>query len=317
MLSTTDSLRATSYVFEGGLSSTVPPSITSPTNPHIKAVVKLADRRTRDAARRTLVEGVREVRLALAAGVAPVEAYLCPELIAGPEAEAAARHLVGLAATGMTELFYVTPPVFEKLAYRGNSGGLLLVIAYPNPSLDALTFRAAPFVVVVEEAEKPGNLGAVLRTADAAGVDALIVPTPLETGFLPRNPVSTAASTGTDPHNPNVIRASLGAYFTVSTVAAPTDAAIAWLRRQGIAIVATTPAATTLYTAADLTGPVAVVMGSEAWGLSETWLAAADVRLRIPMAGQVDSLNLSAATALLLYEVVRQRQGSGGAGERG
>ena len=281
-------------------------TITSPTNPRVKAVVKLADRRTRDAARRTLVEGVREVRLALAAGVAPVEAYLCPELIAGPEAETAARHLVGLAATGMTELFYVTPPVFEKLAYRGNSGGLLLVIAYPNPSLDALTFRAAPFVVVVEEAEKPGNLGAVLRTADAAGVDALIVPTPIETGFLGRNPVSIA-STGTDPHNPNVIRASLGAYFTVPTVAAPAGEAIAWLRRQGIAIVATTPAAETLYTAADLTGPVAVVMGSEAWGLSETWLAAADVRLRIPMAGQVDSLNLSAATALLLYEVVRQR----------
>ncbi len=285
-------------------------TITSPTNPHIKAVVKLADRRTRDAARRTLVEGVREVRLALAAGVAPVEAYLCPELIAGPEAETAARHLVGLAATGMTELFYVTPPVFEKLAYRGNSGGLLLVIAYPNPSLDALTFRAAPFVVIVEEAEKPGNLGAVLRTADAAGVDALIVST------LPGS-AGTDMGRGTDPHNPNVIRASLGAYFTVPTVAAPTDAAIAWLRRQGIAIVATTPAATTLYTAADLTGPVAVVMGSEAWGLSETWLAAADVRLRIPMAGQVDSLNLSAATALLLYEVVRQRQGSGGAGERG
>ena len=287
----------------------MPTSITSPTNPRIKAVVKLADRRTRDAARRTVVEGVREVGLALGRGVAPVEAYVCPELIAGPEAERAARHLVGLAASGLTELFYVSPPVFEKMAYRGQSGGLLLVIAYPNPSLDALTFRAAPFVVVVEEAEKPGNLGAVLRTADAAGVDALIVPT------LP-------GSAGTDPHNPNVIRASLGAYFTVPTVAAPADAAIAWLRRQGIAIVATTPAATTLYTDADLTGPVAVVMGSEAWGLSETWLGAADVRLRIPMAGKVDSLNLSAATALLLYEVVRQRgmrktQGGREAGEQG
>jgi TrmH family RNA methyltransferase len=120
-----------------------------------------------------------------------------------------------------------------------------------------------------------------------------------------------ALPTGTDPHNPNVIRASLGAYFTVPVVAAPTEEAIAWLRGQGIAIVATTPATETLYTAADLTGPVAVVMGSEAWGLSETWLGAADVRVRIPMAGQVDSLNLSAATALLLYEVVRQRQGAG------
>ncbi len=273
-------------------------TITSPTNPRVKSVVRLADRRTRDELRRTVVEGVREGRLALGRGVAPVEAYVCPELIAGAEAEAAARHLVALAGAGMTELFYVAPAVFAKMAYRGQSGGLLLVIAYPHRTLDELTFRAAPFLVVVEEAEKPGNLGAVLRTADAAGVDALIVPT------LP-------GSAGTDLHNPNVIRASLGAYFTVPAVAAPAEATLAWLRARGIAIVATTPAAETLYTDADLTGPVAVVMGSEAWGLSETWLAAADVRVRIPMAGQVDSLNLSAATALLIYEVVRQR----GAGE--
>ncbi len=275
--------------------------ITSPTNPRVKSVVRLADRRTRDELRRTVVEGVREVGLALGRGVAPVEAYVCPELITGAEAETAARHLVALAGTGRTELFYVAPAVFAKMAYRGQSGGLLLVIAYPHRTLDELTFRAEPFLVVIEEAEKPGNLGAVLRTADAAGVDALLVPT------LP-------GQTGTDLHNPNVIRASLGAYFTVPAVAAPAAATIAWLRARGIAIVATTPADETgadaqvrPYTTADLTGPVAVVMGSEAWGLSETWLAAADVRVRIPMAGQVDSLNLSAATALLVYEVVRQR----------
>ena len=269
-------------------------TITSPTNPRVKSVVRLADRRTRDELRRTVVEGVREVGLALGRGVAPVEAYVCPELIAGAEAEAAARHLVALAQTGMTELFYVSPAVFAKMAYRGQSGGLLLVIAYPRRTLEEITFRGAPFLVVVEEAEKPGNLGAVLRTADAAGVDALLVPT------LP-------GQTGTDLHNPNVIRASLGAYFTVPVVTTAAEEAIAWLRARGIAIVATTPATETVYTAADLTGPVAVVMGSEAWGLSETWLAAADMRVRIPMAGQVDSLNLSAATALVVYEVVRQR----------
>lgn len=269
-------------------------AITSPTNPRVKAVVRLADRRARDETRRTVVEGAREIRLALAAGVVPAEAYLCPELIAGPEAETAARHLVDIAATGMTELFYVSPAVFDKMAYRGGSGGLLLVIPYRRRALDEVTFRAAPFLVVVEEAEKPGNLGAVLRTADAAGVDAILVPT-------------APGDKGTDLHNPNVIRASLGAYFTVPTIAAPAGEIIAWLRARGIALVATTPAAETLYTAADLTGPVAVVMGSEAWGLSETWLAAAEVRVRIPMAGQVDSLNLSAATALLVYEVVRQR----------
>ncbi len=269
-------------------------TITSPQNPRVKRVVRLNDRRARDEAGQTVVEGVREVGLALGRGVVPAEAYLCPELIDGPQAEAAAERLKALAAAGASEVFHVSPDVFGRLAYRGESGGLLLVIPYRSPGLDELTFRAAPFLVVVEEAEKPGNLGAVLRTADAAGVDAVIVPAPPD-------------SKGTDLHNPNVIRASLGAYFTVPAVSAGNDAAIAWLRGRGVAIVATTPAAETLYTDADLSGPVAVVIGSEAWGLSEAWLAAADVRVRIPMHGRVDSLNLSASAALLMYEVVRQR----------
>ena len=269
-------------------------TITSPQNPRVKRVIKLNDRRARDEARQTVVEGVREVGLALGRGIVPVEAWLCPELIEGKEAETAAAHLRAIAATGMSELFLVSPEVFAKMAYRGQSGGLLLVLAYRSPGLDALQFRGAPFLVVVEEAEKPGNLGAILRTADAAGADAVIVPTPAE-------------RKGTDLHNPNVIRASLGAYFTIPTVATSNAEAIRWLKQRGIAIVAATPAAETLYTATDLTGPVAVVVGSEAWGLSETWLAAADRRVRIPMAGEVDSLNLSASAALLMYEVVRQR----------
>lgn len=270
-------------------------TITSLQNPRVKRVVKLANRAARDEARQTVVEGVREVRQALVAGIAPVEAYVCPELIEGDEAEQAARHLADLAATGMTELFYVPPSVFEKLVYRGESGGLLLVIAYRPRSLETLTLSANPFLAVVEEAEKPGNLGAILRTADGAGVDAVLVP-------------HDPGSTGTDLHNPNVIRASLGAAFSLPLVSAPSDEMIAWLKRQGIAIVAATPSAEPLYTAVDLTGPVAVAVGSEAWGLSGTWLDAADVCVRIPMAGVVDSLNLSAATALLLYEVVRQRE---------
>lgn len=275
-------------------------AITSPQNPHIKRVIKLNDRRARDEARQTVVEGVREVRLALSRGIVPVEAYLCPELIDGAEAEAAARHLRAIAASGMTELFLVSPKVFTKMAYRGESGGLLLVIAYRPHRLDELQFRGNPFIVVVEEAEKPGNLGAVLRTADAAGADAVIVPSP-EGGR------GTTEGRGTDLHNPNVIRASLGAYFTVPVVAASNEQAIAWLRTRGIAIVAATPAAEALYTATDLSGPVAVAIGSEAWGLSDTWLAAADRQVHIPMAGAVDSLNLSASAALLMYEVVRQR----------
>ena len=269
-------------------------SITSPQNPRVKRIVKLSERRARDEARQTVVEGVREIRQALDHGVVPVEAYMCPELIDGAEAERVAQHLRATAATGMSELLLVSPDVFAKMAYRGASGGLLMVIAYRRNRLESLAFGGAPFLLVVEEAEKPGNLGAILRTADAAGVDAVLVPTPPD-------------HQGTDLHNPNVIRASLGAYFTVPTVAATTDETIGWLREQGITVVAAGPAAETLYTAADLTGPVALAVGSEAWGLSDTWLAAAGVRVRIPMAGAVDSLNLSASAALLMYEVVRQR----------
>lgn len=269
-------------------------SITSAQNPRVKTVIKLNDRRARDEARRTVVEGIREVRLALDHGVVPLETYLCPELVDGPEAVAVERRLRDLAASGAGELFLVSPDVFAKMAYRGQSGGVLLVIAYPERRLDDLRFRGAPFLVIVEEAEKPGNLGAALRTADAAGVDGVIVPSP-------------DGGRGTDLNNPNVIRASLGAYFTVPVVVASNDEAIAWLRQRGIAIVAATPAAETLYTTADLTGPVALAIGSEAWGLSDTWLAAADRRVRIPMMGAVDSLNLSASAALMIYEVVRQR----------
>ncbi len=269
-------------------------SITSTQNPRVKRVIKLNDRRARDEARQTVVEGTREIRAALGRGVTPVEIYICPELIEGAEAETAAAHLRAVAATGMSEMFLVSPEVFARMAYRGESGGLLLVIAYRPVTLADLQFAGAPFLVVVEEAEKPGNLGAVLRTADAAGVDAVIVPGPPD-------------GRGTDLHNPNVIRASLGAYFTVPTIAASNDEAIAWLRDRGIDIVAATPAAETNYTDIDLTGPVALAVGSEAWGLSEAWLAAAERRVRIPMSGAVDSLNLSASAALLMYEVVRQR----------
>lgn len=269
------------------------PSITSLQNPRIKRIVKLSDRRYRDEVGQTIVEGLREVGLALHAGPAPLEAYVCAERLA-PEAHPLVRQLEKLAAARRTELFEVTPAVFEKIAYRGESGGLLLVIAYRSVELNELT-ADVPFLVIIEEAEKPGNLGAILRTADAAGVDAVIAPI-------------APGGRGTDLHNPNVIRASLGAYFTVPVVAAPATEIIEWLGERDIEIIAATPAAARLYTDVDLTGPVAIVMGSEAWGLSETWLAAADRPVRIPMAGQVDSLNLSAATALLLYEVVRQRR---------
>lgn len=264
--------------------------ITSPSNTRIKNVVRLTtSRRHREQSRRTVVEGSREVRRCLDAGVIPAEAYICPELLT-PEDEDLAHRLAHQYEIRNTQYATVSPDVFAKIAVRGDSGGLLLVIPYTRTGLDELPLSAYPFLVVVEGAEKPGNVGAILRTADAAGVDGLIL-----------------CAGGTDLHNPNVIRASLGTRFTVPVAEAPTGEVIAWLRERGIRTVAATPDATTVYTSDPLTGPVAIVTGSEADGLSDEWLAAADVTVAIPMRGVADSLNLATSTALLLYEVVRQR----------
>ncbi len=265
------------------------PQIISPANAKVKNVVRLSStRRHREALRQTVVEGSREVRRCLDAGILPAEIYICPELVPAVDQDLASR--LTQPATRTTQLATVSPDVYEKMTYRGASGGIVLVIPYTQTELERLPLSQTPFVVVVEGAEKPGNVGAILRSADAAGVDGLIL-----------------CSGGTDLHNPNVIRASLGTRFTVPVAEAPTEAVIAWLRRHRITTVAATPSASQRYTQADLRGPVAVVTGSEADGLSDDWLQAADLQVSIPMFGVADSLNLSTSTALLLYEVVRQR----------
>lgn len=271
--------------------TSAPPSIISSLqNARVKELVKLSKRRDRDERRVTIVEGTREIGHALAAGVVPVEVYVCPEAVTTPESQTLFAQCTRLAQQRQTTLITVTPPVFAKIAYREDSGGLLLVIPYVARPLGQIPHRAAPFLTVIEGVEKPGNLGAILRTADAAGVDGVIV-----------------CAGATDVHNPNVVRASLGALFTVPLAEASTAQVITWLQQQQIAIVAASPDGQQSYTAPDLTKPVAVVMGSEAHGLTPAWLTAADAVVRIPMRGVVDSLNLSAATAVLLYEVVRQR----------
>lgn len=264
--------------------------ISSLQNARIKELVTLGKRRDRDARRVTIVEGTREIGHALRAGIVPLEAYLCPELATGAENQALIAHCEQLARQRLTTLIQVTPAVFAKIAYREASGGLLLVIPYVTKTLTQLPTANAPFFTVIEGVEKPGNLGAILRTADAAGVDGVIV-----------------CAGATDVHNPNVVRASLGALFTVPLAEAGAAAVIEWLHQQQIQIVAASPEGTQEYTAPDYKAPVAVVMGSEAYGLTAAWLAAAHAVVRIPMRGVVDSLNLSAATAILLYEVVRQR----------
>jgi RNA methyltransferase, TrmH family len=265
-----------------------PEKISSLQNPRVKQLVKLRDRRPRDDAGVFLVEGYREIRRALEKQVALHELYYAPEWFLGENEPA----LLAQAEAAGASLFELSKEAFAKVAYRERPDGLLAVAPQWKRALADLRLGAPPFLLVVEAIEKPGNLGTILRSADAAGCDAVIVCDPV-----------------TDIFNPNVVRASTGVLFSVPLVVESTERVAAWLREQQVRAVATTPAAETLYTAADLRGPLAVIMGSEQYGLSEFWLKHADLPVRIPMAGQADSLDVAMATIITLFEAVRQRSG--------
>lgn len=260
--------------------------ITSVHNPQVKRLLRLRDRRGREAEGQMLIEGSDEVSLALEAGVALDAAWLCPTLPRFAKQADLRRRLV---AAGVP-IIEVNEPVFERLAYQENPDGWLAVAPLLRPELDSLRLPPTPLILVCEAIEKPGNLGAMLRTADAAGAHALIV-----------------CDATTDVNNPNVIRASRGAVFSVPLAVASTADALAWLKTRSIQIVAATPAATRAYTGVSLRGAVAIAVGAEDTGLSADFLAQADLAVRIPMTGRVNSLNVSASAALLLYEAVRQR----------
>jgi len=264
-----------------------PERITSLQNPRVKQLVKLRERRDRDEAGLFLVEGYREVRRALEKGVRPKELYFGPDWFLGENEPA----LIEQARQAGAQLFELSKDAFAKVAYRERPDGLLAVAPQWRRTLDDLTLGPQPFLLVVESIEKPGNLGTILRSADAAGCDAVIVCDPV-----------------TDVFNPNVVRASTGVLFSVPVVVAESAAVHAWLKAKGIRTAATTPHTDNLYTATDLRGPLAVVMGSEQYGLSEFWMKGADVLVRIPMAGQADSLNVAMATIITLFEAVRQRR---------
>ena len=260
--------------------------ITSLQNPRIKSVVKLRKRRERDRLGLMLIEGLRELSRALDAGIAVEEVYICPSRATGKEEMDA---IAALSVEGVNA-FEVSSSVFSKLAYREASSSLVAVARKRIHELESLPATDHPFYLVVDAVEKPGNLGAMLRSADAAGAAGLIVSDP-----------------GTDLYNPNIIRSSLGTVFTVPVAVADAAAAVDWLRRRNIRIFAASPEGGVLYTGIDLTSPCAIVVGREDLGVSDEWLEAADRRILIPMKGRADSLNVSAAAAVLLYEAVRQR----------
>ncbi len=263
--------------------------LTSLHNPKVKLIASLRERRAREETGLVRVEGHDEVRLALASGATPADLLYCPPLF--PHRDQVA--LLEEARRAGARLVEVDERVFRRLAYREHPDGWLGTFRWSARRLDELRLGergGSPLVVVVQGLEKPGNLGAILRTADAAGVAAAI-----------------ACDTRTDWGNPNVVRASKGALFAVPVATASSEEALDWLRRHRLRVVVATPSATRRYDDVDLAAPVAIVVGAEDIGVSHEWLAAADDLVLIPMAGRVNSLNVSAATAILLYEAVRQR----------
>jgi len=272
--------------------------ITSAANPRIKSAVKLRRSRDRKRSGLFLAEGTREVSRAITAGLGVVEVFYSPDLMN--------EHEVRTALSGLGEsaqVFTVTEPLLKMLAYRDEPEGLIAVVKQPTwalkdlpvPEVQANGGGASLYLIAVGT-QKPGNLGAMVRTAQAAGCRAVL-----------------ACGTPVDAFNPNAIRASTCAVYTLPVVSLTDQQAVAYLRDQVIRIAATTPQAadTTRYTDADLTGPLAVVIGPEDHGLSDTWLNAADQRLSIPTLGRtVDSLNAANAAAVVLFEAVRQRVAS-------
>jgi TrmH family RNA methyltransferase len=255
--------------------------ITSLHNPKIKYIVKLReDKRQRQRDGVMLVEGYDELTLALGSGLKPQSLLTAPELVS---------RSIDIPSADVTT---VTRAVFEKISYRDNPDGWLGIFPIPKITLDDLKLNDMPLVIVAESVEKPGNLGAILRTADAADVDALLVCDPR-----------------VDLWNPNVVRASRGAVFTVPTVEIDSPTALAWLKSKNMRVLAATPSAEVLYTSVELNQPIALAVGTEDEGLTDFWMQNADIKVLIPMMGKVNSLNVSIATALIAYEAVRQRTG--------
>lgn len=261
--------------------------ITSSQNPKVKRVTLLQQKSSeRRRSGLFIVEGQREIEHCIEAGYEVDSLFVCQQLLSDGNREFYTPDLPSDA------VYVVTPQVYEKMAYRGSTEGLLAVVRSRQKSLGDLHLSDNPLIVVLERVEKPGNLGAVLRSADAAQADAVIVCDPL-----------------TDLYNPNLIRSSIGAIFTVPCVACTSEECISFLKSHGISILTAQLQDSRLYYDTDMSRGTAIVMGTESTGLTDTWRRAADAHIRIPMLGRLDSLNVSVSAAILLFEAVRQRKG--------
>ena len=273
--------------------------ITSAQNPKFRNLLLLQEKsRARREQGLFVVEGRRELQHCLEGGFRVKTLFVCPEVmnavsegVSFPWAEkrvnAPGRDIP---SEGIVSVIEIPAELYRKAAYRESTEGLIAEVYTRERRLEDLQLQENPLVVVLESVEKPGNLGAVLRSADAAGADAVLVANPL-----------------TDLYNPNLIRASLGGVFTTQVAAAPTEEMIPWLKTRGFRILTAQLQDSEWYYRTPMTGPTALVMGTESTGLSTAWREAADAHIRIPMLGKLDSLNVSVSAAILLYEAVRQR----------
>jgi len=255
--------------------------LTSLQNSRLKDLLRLRDEKhTREGEGLMFVEGLSEITLALTSGWQPRMLLTAPDL--------ATEDI----SPGGAELVTASTAVFRKLSSREHPDGWIAVFPIPRTALEDLAPGGSPLIIVAESLEKPGNLGAILRTADAARVDAVLVCDPR-----------------VDPWNPNVVRASRGTVFTVPVVVTQNAPALEWIRSRKLRLLAAAPSASAIYTDIDMRGPIAFALGTEDQGLTRFWLSNADAQVKIPLLGTVNSLNVSVAAALLTFEAIRQRSG--------
>jgi TrmH family RNA methyltransferase len=282
-------------VLPGGQGLAMANIITSAQNPLVKSLVSLRKKkRLRFQKGIFLIEGERELLHALAGGIKFETMVFCRELLVGNAELNSMESLAGrfsIGSTGAVELVEVSSRAYGKIALRENTEGIVGVAKIPRRDIYKLQLSKNPLVLVVAGVEKPGNLGALLRTADGAGVEVLIV-----------------CGGEVDLYNPNVVRSSLGALFTVPTFPLSWEETGQWLQENRIRMIFTSPAVEKDYTKEDYTGAVAIFLGSEKEGLPSEWLRKKNSKVKIPMRGQMDSLNTSCSGAIVLYEAVRQRE---------
>lgn len=256
--------------------------ISSAQNPTVKRLLQLQEKsRARKKEGGFIIEGLREISLALAGDYEITEAYFNEDLITETQVTALFKDTVALTS--------LSAEVYQKVAYRAGTEGVIAFAKAETSSIELLRLPTNPLILIAEAPEKPGNIGALLRTADAAGVDAVIIANPK-----------------TDLYNPNIIRSSVGCVFTIQIATGSTEQVIAYLQGKGVSIYSAILQDALPYDAQDYREPTAIVVGTEAVGLSQEWRKAG-TSIKIPMRGKIDSMNVSVAAGILIFEARRQR----------